>query len=141
MNGAKITSGTPEHYGYIANGDVNLTINNADINANGGGIAVVKGAKVVFSGNVYVDTASTSGRYVFYTEGVGSELTINGGNFSWDPKDNTRRAYVYASEGTTVYIKGGTFGKASTRSGYTAGILGTGDVIITGGTFGFDPSA
>jgi hypothetical protein len=141
MNGAKITSGTPEHYGYIANGDVNLTINNADINANGGGIAVVKGAKVVFSGNVYVDTASTSSRYVFYTEGVGSELTINGGNFSWNLSLNQKRAYVYASEGTTVYIKGGTFGKASTRSGYTAGILGTGDVIITGGTFGFDPSA
>jgi hypothetical protein len=37
-------------------------------------------------------------------------------------------------------VKGGTFGKPSTRSGYTAGILGDGDVIITGGTFGFNPS-
>ena len=35
---------------------------------------------------------------------------------------------------------GGTFGKASTRSGYTAGILGDGTVIIKGGTFGFDPT-
>ena len=70
-------------------------------------------------------------------------ITINGGNFADFTKttQNQKRAYIYAGEGTTVYVNGGTFGKASTRSGYTAGILGTGNVVIKGGTFGFDPSA
>jgi len=55
---------------------------------------------------------------------------------------NQKRAYICAMDGTTVYVTGGTFGPASTRSGYTGGIktVGTGKVIITGGTFGFDPS-
>ena len=46
-------------------------------------------------------------------------------------------------DGAVVYVNGGTFGQASTRDGYKEGIKtnGTGKVIITGGTFGFDPSA
>ena len=102
------------------------------------------GAKVEFnSGSVYVDSASTSGRYLFYAEGAGSEITINDGEFGFSPTKNQKRAYIYAADGTTVYVNGGTFGPASTRSGYTAGILtgGSGKVIITGGTFGFNPSA
>ena len=65
---------------------------------------------------------------------------IISGNFDFNKTQNQKRAYIYAGEGTTVYVKGGTFGKASTRSGYTAGILGDGKVIITGGTFGFNPT-
>ncbi|MBQ8524858.1 MAG: right-handed parallel beta-helix repeat-containing protein, partial [Clostridia bacterium] len=102
---------------------------------------VTDGANLTFnSGSVEVDSKNTSGRYLFYVVGNGSTLTINGGNFDFNKTQNQKRAYIYAGDGTTVYVKGGTFGKASTRSGYTAGILGTGDVIITGGTFGFDPS-
>ena len=73
--------------------------------------------------------------------GAGTEITLNGGNFSWSSTKNQKRAYIYADSGTTVIVNGGTFGKASTRSGYTAGILGSGTVIIKGGTFGFNPSA
>ena len=65
---------------------------------------------------------------------------INGGEFSF-ANVGQKRAYIYATNGATVYVKGGTFGKASTNSSYKAGIMGTGTVIITGGTFGFDPSA
>ena len=112
-----------------------------EITSNGGGIGATAGSSVTFnSGSVYVDSPSTSGRYIFFAEGAGATITINGGNFSWDSADNQKRAYIYASEGTTVYVNGGTFGKASTRSGYTAGILGSGTVSITGGTFGFNPS-
>ena len=141
-NGNEITTGSASNYGFIANGeDASITINNAEITSNGGAIGAVNGAEVVFnSGSAYVDTASTSGRYIFYLEGEGSTITINDGTFSWDPADNQKRAYVYAGAGTFVYINGGTFGKASNRSGYTDGILGTGTVEITGGTFGFDPS-
>ena len=133
------TSGSAANYGYITRGE--LTLNDVDINSKGGAIAAADGGKVTINGgSAYVDTASTSGRYLIYTEGAGSEVVVNGGTYSWDPKDNQKRAYVYAGAGTRVIINGGTFGKASTRSGYTAGILGEGEVIIYGGTFGFDPS-
>lgn len=142
LNNVKIEAGTPGDYSNITLGEeASTTYNDVAIVSNGGGIGAANGGEVVFnSGSIYVDTASTSGRYIFYAEGEGTTITINGGEFSWDPADNQKRAYVYAGTGTTVKITGGTFGKASTRSGYTDGILGNGTVIITGGTFGFNPS-
>jgi len=137
----EIKAGSPTDYACISQGDGETVYEDVDVISGGGGVAAANGAKVTFeSGKVYVDTASTSGRYLFYTEGAGSEITINGGTFSWDPADNQKRAYIYAGKDTTVYVNGGTFGKASTRSGYTAGILGEGTVIIKGGTFGFNPT-
>ena len=143
MNGAEIKSGTPTDYGFIVKGDAKVVVNDGNLKSGGGGVAVADGAEVEFDGNVHVSTTSTSGRYIFYVVGAETVLTINDGSYSWDSSLNQKRAYVYACEGAAVYIKGGTFGKASTRSGYTAGIMGdgTGKVIITGGTFGFDPSA
>ncbi len=141
-DGHKLTSGDAGNYAVIARGEnAKVTVNNTNVVSNGGGVGATNGAQVVFNGNkVYVDSPSTSGRYVFYTSGAGSTITINGGEFSWDPADNTKRAYIYADAGTTVYVNGGTFGKASTRSDYKAGIMGPGTVVITGGTFGFDPT-
>ena len=142
MNGKEVTAGSAANYGFIANGDADVTINDANLTSNGGGIAASDGAKLIFNGgSVYVDSASTSGRYNFYA-GEGSEIVINGGTFSWDPKDNTRRAYVCAQYGGKVIINDGTFGKASTRSDYP-GIRvmdAQSEVIVYGGTFGFDPS-
>ena len=134
------TTGSAANYGIIvANGTT--TINGeGNIKSQGGGIGITNGASLVFnSGNLDVNTTSTSGRYLFYLEGEGSTATINGGNFDFNKTQNQKRAYIYASTGTIVYVNGGTFGKASTRSGYTDGILGEGTVIIKGGTFGFDP--
>lgn len=142
MNNQEVESGTPAHYSLIATEGSKVTINNANINSGGGGIGAVDGAEVTFNGGTLaVNSASTSGRYLFYAEGEGTVITINGGEFSFSETLNQKRAYIYAGDGTTVYVKGGTFSKASTRSGYTAGILGSGTVIITGGTFGFNPSA
>jgi len=143
VSNGTIEAGSASDYASVNVGSAaTAEYNDVEITSGGGGVAAAGGAKVVFnSGKVYVDTASTSGRYIFYAEGEGSEITINGGTFSWDPADNQKRAYIYAGAGTTVTVNGGTFGKASTRSGYTAGILGDGTVIIKGGTFGFDPSA
>ncbi|MBQ3609974.1 MAG: hypothetical protein IJA03_08050 [Bacteroidaceae bacterium] len=135
------TTGSVTDYGIIvANGTT--TINGeGNIKSQGGGVGIKNGASLVFNGgNLDVNTTSTSGRYLFYLVDEGSTATINGGNFDFNKTQNQKRAYIYASEGTTVYVNGGTFGKASTRDGYTAGILGTGTVIITGGTFGFDPT-
>jgi len=138
----KINAGTPTDYASINTGENAVAeYDNVEITSGGGGIGVVNGAETVFnSGSIYIDSTSTSGRYVFYAAGEDSSIIINGGNFSWDNKDNQKRAYVYADAGATVTINGGTFGKASTRDGYTAGILGAGTVTIKGGTFGFDPS-
>ena len=137
-----ITAGTDKDYASINKGEGTVAVyNNVEIVSAGGGVGVNGGAKAIFnSSSIYVDSASTSGRYVFYVAGEGSSVIINGGTFSWDKNDNQKRAYVYAEAGTTVTINGGTFGKASTRSGYTAGIMGEGTVIINGGTFGFDPT-
>ena len=143
FNGNKVVAGSATAYGIVADGEgVDLVINDADIDSKGGGVGAVNGANVVFNGDkLAVNSGSTSGRYLFYLEGAGSTITINEGEFSFSSTLNQKRAYIYAGAGTTAYVKGGTFGKASTRSGYTAGILGEGTVIITGGTFGFDPSA
>lgn len=140
FNGNTLKSGSSGDYAFIATTNAEVTINDVELKSAGGGVAVTGGSKVIFNGkSVYVDSASTSGRYLFYAAGAGSEIVINDGTFSWDPADNNKRAYVYANADTKVTINGGTFGKASTRSDY-AGIMGTGEVIINGGTFGFDPT-
>ena len=136
-----MNAGDPANYAAISNGAGETTYENFDLTSGGGGVAAANGAQVTFkSGSVAVNSASTSGRYVFYAEGEGSVITIEDGEFSFSKTLNQKRAYIYAWPGTTVYVKGGTFGPASTRSGYTAGIMGDGTVIITGGTFGFDPT-
>ena len=141
MNDYQVKTGSASNYGFNAKDGSDVTIDNANLYSYGGGVGVSSGSNVVFNGGtVYVDSSSTSARYVFYLAG-NSTLTINDGNFSWNPAKNNKRAYIYANAGSTVYVYGGTFGKASTRSGYTAGILGEGEVVIYGGTFGFNPSA
>lgn len=138
-----MNTGTPSDYSNIARGEDAVTVyNDVTIVSGGGGIAAAGGAKVEFnSGSIEVNSKSTSGRYLFYTTDAGSEIVINGGDFSFSSTLNQKRAYVYANAGTTVIINDGNFGPASTRSGYTAGILGEGSVIIKGGTFGFDPTS
>lgn len=141
-DGVTLTSGSASDYGIrVWQGTTTINATNGNIYSKGGGIGVIDGAEVIYNGgNLEINTTSTSGRYLFYLEGEGSTLTINEGNFDFNRTQNQKRAYIYAGVGTTVYVNGGTFGKASTRSGYTAGILGDGKVVITGGTFGFDPS-
>ena len=142
LENGTLKSGSALDYGVIALDGSDVVLNDVDVMSAGGGIAAVNGAYVeVNGGTVDVSTTSTSGRYNVYAEGEGAKVVINDGTFSFSKTLNQKRAYVYAGEGTTVIINGGTFGPASTRSGYTAGILGDGEVIITGGTFGFDPSA
>ena len=138
VTGGVMNVGTDGDYANIIQGTA--VYDDVEINAVGGGIGVVNGAKVEFnSGSVIVKGSTTNPRYNFYVVG-GSELEINGGEFDFTSK-TLKRAYIYADAGSTVTINGGEFGKASTRSGYTAGIMGNGTVIINGGTFGFDPSA
>lgn len=137
------TSGTQAYgYAFISHEGSTSVLDNVTVNSANGAIGVVDGAELTFNGGyVEVDSKSTSGRYLFYVVGEGSVATINDGEFFFNKTQNQKRAYAYVGEGATLYITGGTFGTASARSGYTAGLLGDGDIIITGGTFGFDPSA
>ncbi|MBE5801327.1 MAG: hypothetical protein E7319_03470 [Clostridiales bacterium] len=137
-----MNAGNEGNYSNIISAGAEVTYENVDIVSAGGGIGADGGAQVVFNGgSVYVDSASTSGRYNFYVVDDGTVVTIEDGTFSFSPTKNQKRAYIYAGSGATVYVNGGTFGPASTRDGYTAGILGDGSIIITGGTFGFNPSS
>ena len=137
-NGNEIKAGGDSSSGAYAfrilNGDVN--INNAKVV--GGGVSVFGGSNVVFNGDeVYVDCAYSNGaRYAFYVI-ENSTLTINSGKFTWNSKKNNRRGYVYAAAGSKVVINGGEFGVESPRTG---GITGDGEIVIYGGTFGFNPS-
>ena len=104
---------------------------------------VYPGAKLTFNGGeIAHDIASTSGRYCFYAVD-NAEVIINDGKFSFGNLAK-KRSYIYAASGATVYINGGEFGKPSTHNDYKnvpIKTAGTGKVIITGGTFGFNPSA
>ena len=136
-----VNSGNASNYGVISAAGSKTTLDSVTINSQGGGIGATDGAQVVFnSGSVDVSSTSTSARYNVYAVGEGTVVTINGGEFSFSKTLNQKRAYIYAGAGATVEVNGGTFGSASSRSGYTAGILGDGNVIITGGTFGFNPT-
>ncbi len=140
MNNQKSTSGSAANYGFNAKEASTVVIDNANMTSNGGGIGVVGGSHVTFNGGtIYVDSPSTSGRYVFYVAS-NSTCVINDGNFSWDKNDNAKRAYIYTTAGSKVVVNGGEFGKASSRADYAAGIMGEGEVVIYGGIFGFDPS-
>lgn len=138
LENVDINAGSDADYANILNGG-SVVYNDVDITAIGGGIGATDGVQVEFnSGSLTITGKTTNPRYNFYVV-EGSEVTINGGTFDFTAK-TLKRAYIYAEAGSTVTINGGTFGTASTRSGYSAGILGEGTVIITGGTFGFNPS-
>lgn len=141
LTNVTIDAGTVNDYGLIANAGSVTVLNNTVINSAGGAIGAVDGAQVTLnSGYVEVDSKSTSGRYLIYAVGEGTVVTVNGGEFFFNKTQNQKRAYAYVGEGATLYINGGNFGTASSRSDYKAGIMGAGNVVITGGTFGFDPT-
>ena len=141
-----VDAGTPGYvaygYGIIGQAGSTTILNNVTLESKNGAIGALNGAYVeVNGGTIEVDSQSTSARYHVYAVGEGTKVVINDGNFDFNKTQNQKRAYAYVGAGATLEINGGTFGTASSRSGYTAGLLGEGTIIITGGTFGFDPSA
>ena len=141
-NNNQVEVGNTNQYGFVAVGEgTSLVVKEANVNSLGGGIGASDGAQVTFeSGKLAVNSTSTSGRYLIYAVGEGTVVTVNGGEFSFSSSLNQKRAYVYTGVGAKVIINAGTFGPASKRSGYTDGILGNGETIIYGGTFGFNPT-
>ncbi len=135
-----MAGGSDTVYAQVTAGaDAKTTYTEVDLDSMGGGIGAVDGAEVTFnSGSIDINATTTNPRYAFYVVGDGTVVTINNGTFTIE-KLTLKRTYIYAGAGTTVYVNGGNFGKASTRADYP-GIKGEGTVIITGGTFKFDPT-
>ena len=128
-------------YAYILTEPIKTVYNNVDITAVGG-IQAAYGAQVEFNGgSIVLNSTNTSQRYCFYAYGEGTKIVINDGTFSFEAY--RQRSYVCALAGAVVEINGGTYGVAPNHPRWTTPIY-TDDVstvIITGGTFGFDPTA
>ena len=140
LDGVNMVAGSPTDYAIRAGEGSETVLNDVTMDAKGGAIGALDGAQLTINGgSVAVNSTSTSGRYNIYAVGEGTVVTINGGTYSFSKALNQKRAYIYAGAGATVYVNGGTFGKASTRSGY-AGFMGEGTIVVTGGTFGFNPT-
>lgn len=117
-----------------------VILNETNLVTAGGGIQVAYGANVTFnSGNITINSTTTSQRHNFYAASPGTVVTVNGGEFSFDA--NRQRSYACAVNGAVIYIKGGTFGVAPNHTRWKHPIYEDGgEVIISGGTFGFDPT-
>ncbi len=138
----KLEVGNSNNYGIFCNSGADVIFENVNILSNGGGIVVRDGASVEFNGNsLAIESPSTSQRYLFYAYGEGTTITINDGVFSFE--QNKKRGYGYIASDATMYIKGGSFGIASNHTtDPTAPLIADGgQIIITGGTFGFNPTA
>ena len=136
--GYKLEVGNAANYGIFCRAGSNVTFDNVNIVSGGGAIAVTDAEATFNSGSVAINSTQTSSRYNFYV--TGGTLTINGGSFSFDA--NRKRSYVCALNGSVVYINGGTFGVAPNHPSYKQpfNVDETSKIIITGGTFGFDPT-
>ena len=118
------------------------TFNNVDVVSVGGGVNAW-GATVWNGGDVTVNSTTTNPRHVFYVaaaDGVADgSLVINGGTFTFNPDNPTRKGSYICADGGTVIVNGGVFNKPSTRTAPIQALNG-GSVTIYGGTFAFDPS-
>lgn len=129
--------------GYISNSrtDDSVTVfENVNVTSSGGGVNVWEGEAIFKSGSITTNSTSTSARHMFYAA-AGAKLTIEDGDFIFNPTNLTRKgSYICAEENATVIVNGGTFHKPSTRTAPIQAVNGA-TVVIYGGTFQFDPSA
>jgi len=137
-----VTINMTNNSGYITNSRTEGSVTvyeNVTATSSGGGVNVWEGEAVFKSGTIVTNSTTTNPRHMFYVAN-GATLTIEDGEFFFNPNNLTRKgSYICAVANSTVIINGGTFHKPSTR---TAPIQcdGTSNVIIYGGTFAFDPT-
>ena len=140
-NNNTLTAGDALNYGLVARDGSTLVINDLGYKSQGGAVAAVNGSNVTFnSGNIEINSNSSNQRHIFYASGEGSEVIVNGGDFAFEAY--RQRTYACAVNGAIIYIKDGNFGVAPNHQRWTHPIYteNGGQVIITGGTFRFDPT-
>ena len=98
-------------------------------------IAALNGSNVVFHNGVIDHNPDRKSRYIFYATGEDTTITVKDGTFYNDRSGNR---FFAAQNGAVIYVEGGNFGGVSSTSKvYTST---GGKVIISGGTFNFDPT-
>ena len=135
MDNKELNAGsTPNSKWYALQvyGEHKVIIN--DANFTRAGIAAFGGADVVFNSGVINHNPERSSRYIFTAGGEGTTITINDGTFY---NDRTNNSFFYAYSGAVIYVKGGNFGGVASKNKV---YLDGGQVIISGGTFNFDPT-
>ena len=113
-------------------GDNDVEIKNANFTR--AGVYAANGADVVFTNGVINHKPERSSRYIFCAQS-GSTITIKDGEFLNDRPNN---AYFWA-DNSVIYVKGGNFGGVASNNKVV--LTNGGQLVITGGTFNFDPSA
>ena len=111
-------------------GENYVEINNANFTRAG---VYADGANVVFNSGVINHNPERTSRYIFCAQN-GSTITINDGTFK---NDRAKNSYFWA-DNATIYVKGGNFGGVASNNKVV--LSNGGQVIITGGTFNFDPT-
>jgi hypothetical protein len=137
FNNHELNAGSNENslwYALEINGEHNVIIN--DANFTRAGIFAGEGADVVFNSGTINHKPERTSRYIFCAQNSGTTITIMDGTFL---NDRAKNSYFWADDNAIIYVKGGNFGGvASSKKIVTSN---GGQVIISGGTFNFDPTA
>ena len=128
-----------------ANGEYDITVSNANIT--GGSIMALYGANIVLDNVNLTHNDTGSGRHLVYVASDNSTqavTTIKGGNYNMIAASG--KSYLTAHGNAIIYVEGGNFtgkGAGTSHAPIKALSIGgyTGQVILSGGTYDFDPSA
>jgi hypothetical protein len=137
FNNHELNAGsTADSYWYAiqASGEHNVIIN--DANFTRAGIFAGEGADVVFNSGTINHKPERTSRYIFAANNPGTTITIMDGTFL---NDRAKNSYFWADDNAIIYVKGGNFGGAVSNKKIVTS--NGGQVIISGGTFNFDPTA
>lgn len=135
LNAGSIPGDEPEAKSYALeiSGQNKVVIN--DANFTRAGISADNGADVVFNSGKINHKPERTSRYIFCAHHEGTKITIIDGEFT---NDRAKNSFFWADSNAIIYVKGGTYnGPASNNKIVTSN---GGQVIITGGTFNFDPT-
>ena len=137
MNGNEFnagSTGSSTWYAIEASGEHNVVIN--DANFTRAGILAQDGADVIFNSGKINHKPERTSRYIFCAWGNGTTITIKNGTFK---NDRAKNSFFWADGGAVIYVEGGNFGGVASNNKVVTS--NGGKVIITGGTFNFDPTA
>jgi hypothetical protein len=129
--------------------NLTVTAERGALNFRGGSTTVINSGSYTYS--AYYDevrSAWASGQMV-YAVGENTEVIINGGDFRYSGGNNGSQRVLCAQDGAVIKVYGGTFGNSGAKKKSTwlweldldtSDAIPTGDIIVYGGKFQFDPS-
>ena len=136
MNNKVFNAGsTPTSYWYAieVKGENEVDIKNANFTRSG--VFASEGADVVFHNGKIANNPERTSRYIFAANDAGTTITIKDGDFT---NDRAKNNYFWADGGAIIYVEGGNFGGVASNNKVVT--TNGGQVVISGGTFNFDPT-